>query len=450
VDTILLVLSLVVYQSYGFLVNDYFDLPYDMMVGKEHGLGLSSTNHLAIEPAGPAPTTMISASCMEKPRVRVLIRTRAQGRSLILPYSSWRAEKGHMGIFAGIAGLRAWRGALFTANIHICLLAVFYLLLAVPFSRSSLDISLLVGSLVLYQSYGFLVNDYFDFPYDMRAGKDHGLSKFREWQIILLLIALATANVILCLIVEHSLAFILLMLISYVLATLYSAPPVRFKGRGIIGFIVDASIEKMLPVLLVFSFFEHYGTDTILFSVLVNGLQFNTMMEQQIDDCEADANVGVRTLVVGIGKDKAQKILHYVLYPLNVISIVLLVALIGLWAPTARPGETIGSAIVLLGFLGLCMSKRVDRIAHDVAEQKFLTLARLLYNSRQMPFGIAYLNAGFEGGIILALGTAVALRSLAYSPLTLIYAGSLYYYSGLYIILATHLAALTGSWVVLK
>ena len=333
---------------------------------------------------------------------------------------------------AALAGLRAWRGALFTANIHVCFFTLFYLLLVTDFQRSSVEAALLLLSLVLYQSYGFLVNDYFDMPYDKLVGKEHGLAKLEKWQVVSLLVTLAGSSNVLLFSVQHDWVSEALFAMAYLLATLYSAPPVRLKGRGILSFICDILIEKTLPVFIIFSFFQHYGLDTILILLLITTLQFNTVLEQQVDDCDSDARVGTRTLAVRMGEYSARKILRGIFYPLNMISIVLLVAIVPLWLPMTLTGLVIGSAILALGFLGLRASSNNSPVSSERGEERFVKLARLLYNSREMPMGLAYLNAGFEVIIISTLGVYVVLKYFACIVLLLFYAGSLYYYSGLY------------------
>ena len=75
-------------------------------------------------------------------------------------------------------------------DMHVCLLAIFYILIVDNLFNPSKAL-ILILSIGFYFMYGFLINDFFDISYDIKAGKKravHGLSKNAFLGLIFLVI----------------------------------------------------------------------------------------------------------------------------------------------------------------------------------------------------------------------------------------------------------------------
>ena len=320
-----------------------------------------------------------------------------------------------------IMRLRAWKFPLFTVNIHVCYLAIFYLLLITNFSSNIWDVLLLLIAVSLYQSYGSLINDYFDMPYDKLAGKKKPIYRLREWQIIGLLVVITFINFSLVLFVIHDIVFTFIFLIAYFLATFYSAPPLRFKDRALIGFICDSIIEKPLPVLLIFCFFSHFEIDTLLFVLLAGTVQLYTVIKQQIDDYENDILTKTNTFVVSIGKDNAEKILNTYFYPINAVSIILFYMIVLIRIPSV----SMFLSLIVLNVLGYLVPRALK--LEDVKSFIGTFPAR----SREL----TYLNISFQSILIFVLALKCTIESFQYIPLLLLFITSQYYLVKTYIYL---------------
>jgi len=197
---------------------------------------------------------------------------------------------------------RAWKMWL-SDNMHISLLALFYvLLIGVP--ANLLDSLILISSIGFYLMYGFLINDFFDMPYDIAAGKKRPVHELPKTAFIGIIFGVVLLSVLHLLYLKEIL-YTIIYIVAYILATLYSAPPVRFKDREITGVVVDALIEKTLPVLVVFAFFYHFKFDTVLFLMTAFAIQTLAITRHQIQDFDADSKTGVHSVVVDVGLDKA-------------------------------------------------------------------------------------------------------------------------------------------------
>ena len=199
---------------------------------------------------------------------------------------------------------RAWKMWI-SDNMHISLLALFYvLLIGVP--ANLLDSLILISSIGFYLMYGFLINDFFDMPYDIAAGKKRPIHELPRIAFMGIIFCVVLLSVLHLLYLKETL-YTIIYIVAYILATLYSAPPVRFKDREITGVVVDALIEKTLPVLVVFVFFNHFEFDTLLFLMTAFAIQTLAIIRHQIQDFYADLKTGVHSVVVDVGLDKALK-----------------------------------------------------------------------------------------------------------------------------------------------
>lgn len=224
-------------------------------------------------------------------------------------------------------GYRGWK-VWMSYDMHISLLALFYILLVDNLFRP-LDSLVLISSLGFYFMYGFLINDFFDMPYDITAGKKRAVHEMPKIAFIGIILAVVLISVLHLLYLKEIL-YIITYITSYLLATLYSAPPIRFKNRGLAGIVVNGLIEKTLPVLAIFAFFNHFDIDTLIFLAVSFSFGIIEIVTHQIYDYENDLTTEIHSFVTTIGMDKALKSYKYVICPFSGMLIVLLCFIISL------------------------------------------------------------------------------------------------------------------------
>lgn len=229
-----------------------------------------------------------------------------------------------------LMGYRGWK-VWMSYDMHIVLLAIFYVLIVDNLFRP-LDSLVLVSSFGFYFMYGFLINDLFDMPYDIATGKKRAVHELPRITFVVIILAVVFISVLHLLYLKGTF-YIATYIVSYILATLYSAPPVRFKSRGFSGIVINGLIEKMLPVLAVFAFFNHFGIDTIIFIVASFFIGVVDIITHQIYDYESDLKSGIRTFVVNIGVEKALKTYNHFICPFSGMVMLLLCFLICIKIP---------------------------------------------------------------------------------------------------------------------
>ena len=106
------------------------------------------------------------------------------------------------------------------------------------------SILIIILSLALYISYTFIWNDYCDMPYDQMVGKWRAVHELPKLFVIGLTASLLFTNFLVVFLFVENALFSLVYALAYFLSTFYSAPPIRFKERGILGLLIYWEIKK--------------------------------------------------------------------------------------------------------------------------------------------------------------------------------------------------------------
>lgn len=209
------------------------------------------------------------------------------------------------------------------------LLAVAYLIIGwceIPFESALTNVFLFSIWLLGVFSFGFFVNDIYDNKYDLAAGKSNFTNSISP-TVKSLIIVFLTALTIAPWVFIHSNVFLLaLVIIHFILAILYSAPPVRFKERGVFGILDCALIEISLPLLIIAASFLRFGNAEAppLIIVLAAIWSFffgvRNILFHQIDDYKNDSISNVKTFVVRYGLHNSNKIIDYGIFPIEILS----------------------------------------------------------------------------------------------------------------------------------
>jgi 4-hydroxybenzoate polyprenyltransferase len=182
--------------------------------------------------------------------------------------------------------------------------AAFYataLTLQLPVSslwRTALTILL---ALVPGAAYVSVINDLTDRDEDLEAGKPNRLAgRSRGYAAVLIAITVA-AGLVFCFLWRRDTLLLSLYLAAWLAFSLYSLPPFRWKTRGILGVLCDASGAHLFPTLVaVVLTFRHADRPVnAVWLLTVAAWAFATgirgILLHQLEDLEADRHAGVRT-----------------------------------------------------------------------------------------------------------------------------------------------------------
>lgn len=332
--------------------------------------------------------------------------------------------------------LRAWRVGIIALPIQVCYFVVFYLGLRTGKTFAVGTLLLLVLSLWLYLAYIVLVNDYADRAVDAAVGKGtpergHGLSPDAVRAI---LVAVLAASALAVISIRGGVVFDALWVVAFALGTAYSLPPFSLKERGAAGLIADSMIEKPLPVLIVFAFFEYYGPEVLIFPVL--GELLDAVFKHQARDHDIDVKEGVKTFAVRLGKPLSDSVVEAT-HRADVFMVVVAFATVILEIPEVRTAAALWLAALLLLF---CLAAVRFRgfLFHPMSAQ-WSAPARW----DDPPFVVLF-NSGFQALLTPTLGFALVLLRPSFLPILVLFLISLAPYIFAYALVALVRSKLLG------
>lgn len=212
--------------------------------------------------------------------------------------------------------------------------------------------------------YVSVLNDLTDREADRRAGKPNRLADRRAgrwWAVVAA--ALATGAAIACIAWWHCGAALAVYAGAWIAFALYSVPPVRLKGRGVLGAVADAAGAHVFPHLLMVAVVLHAAgrpfasafTAAVAVWALAHGLR--GAIWHQLRDAEADARSGLVTFARA-RPTAARALGRRVLFPVELAAFAALLALahepllilvLPLWAVVElRRARRWGGAVVVV------------------------------------------------------------------------------------------------------
>ena len=131
-------------------------------------------------------------------------------------------------------------------------LAYAFLLIGAVEPASALHSVPLVALCICFvAAYGHVVNDIFDVGMDAAAGKPNAMARFSTGPRIALLLGLLGGGFGSLAVLGARPPLVALLAANYLLPTLYSAPPTRFKERGVSSVLSDLLASHVVPMLFV-------------------------------------------------------------------------------------------------------------------------------------------------------------------------------------------------------
>jgi 4-hydroxybenzoate polyprenyltransferase len=220
----------------------------------------------------------------------------------------------------------------------------------------------IIVAMFLAASYVSVLNDLTDWPEDLASGKvTSETERSRGLRLIALIFCLAGGLCVLFWFRHYPLTS-LFYLANWIVFALYSIPPVRLKARGAWGLLMDSFGSHVLPTLwgvMLISEGTHLALPVSFMIPLVLwafALGLRGILFHQIRDYENDHQIGVQTFVVRTGPNLPRRLVVWILFPIELVTLVLVLMQVG--SPWAWP---------LLAFYFLVVSIRYFYLGVKIA-----------------------------------------------------------------------------------
>jgi len=174
------------------------------------------------------------------------------------------------------------------------ILSLYYLGLALTFT-------------IILLQYGFLINSYCD--------NDRKIFKPKITRLVLFFLGLA---IVFLLLITRQPIPISIGLITFFLATYYSAPPLRFKKRAWLG-LSAVFAQYVLPFVFFISLMAVKTDIAIVLAVYLTILGTIKLIIHQVDDYHTDKDKKINTIVVLSGKKKGLQMCYVLLAALMIV-----------------------------------------------------------------------------------------------------------------------------------
>ncbi len=308
-----------------------------------------------------------------------------------------------------VVRLRAWKLALAGPSVY-WYFPIFYALLTGHPRVSPVGLVALLAVLMVSASWGFLLNDLFDREADSKSGRAdviHGHT-LKKSTMQLLIISTAIISWIVVFLIGGGYIFKIILAIDYLIATLYSLPPIKLKIRRFWGFLANSLMERPLPILVFLSYMDYYNVYTLLLPILME-LSWS-VFKHQTADVRQDINAGVTTFAAYLGEVLSNKIVNLFLNPLSVISLLFLTFLGILNIPELRPLLEISFAVTLVGVLLSFFAERKGVMTTYITptDPPYIMFLNLSYKFMLVPimaYGVMTLTPTYYLIIVFLLGT---------------------------------------------
>jgi 4-hydroxybenzoate polyprenyltransferase len=209
-------------------------------------------------------------------------------------------------------------------------------------ARAFVLLGALLFSAVCLAAYGHVINDVCDVEADRRAGKPNRIARLSVAARAALLLALLVVGLLPWLAIRLDRTAAACLFFICALPTVYAAPPLRLKERGVWGALADASMAHAVPALFTLALFASQAETrwglTVPLMVATGawalGVGLRGIVLHEIWDLDNDLQAGVRTFVARIGRERARRLVTRVIFPAEMAGLCAMSLLLMLAAPS--------------------------------------------------------------------------------------------------------------------
>ena len=215
----------------------------------------------------------------------------------------------------------------YNSKIPLVFLCIYYAALCRPELGAFFvlgETARLLAVIIVYASFGFLVNSYSDRQVDVEAGKPNPLAAMTETRARLLVAVVALVGLAgsFLLYLDRVSVFVVTVA-AYLVAAAYSLAPVRLKERDLWGLVAGGLAQRTFPALIVFQAMAVWDAASIAICCMLTMMGIRFMAIHQAKDRESDLRARVKTVATTRGVPFLKDLTNLVLLPLELIALTL-------------------------------------------------------------------------------------------------------------------------------
>lgn len=149
-------------------------------------------------------------------------------------------------------------------------------------------------------AFGYAFNDYSDAKEDLNVGKTNHLALLKKSMQLLLVIALLFVGVAFPVCLMPALGMVLIVLLSFIMAVLYSYRRFGIKQRGLWGLVVSSLAQRVCPLLAVFYLFDDWSVTSFLLALLSFIVGLRWILVHQAEDHDNDKMSHTKSFVINL------------------------------------------------------------------------------------------------------------------------------------------------------
>ena len=187
----------------------------------------------------------------------------------------------------------------------------------------------MLWSACLLATAAYVVNDWYDREVDRAIGKESTVMAMRGPVVAALHVTLVVVAALPWLLLGLSTTAWVAFAAIVILPLVYSAPPLRWKTRGGLGVVADASLAHLAPTTFALAAFGALDLDDRVAPTLVavaalvwsGAVGLRAIISHEIVDLESDRIAGVETWVGRIGVERATGIGTWAVFPVELAAL---------------------------------------------------------------------------------------------------------------------------------
>ena len=158
-------------------------------------------------------------------------------------------------------------------------------------------------------AFGYTFNNYSDAKEDLLAGKANYMTRFTKSQQLFIVFSFLVMGIAVPVCISPSMGMLLIVLLSFLMAFLYSYRRFEVKQRGLWGLTVSSLAQRVCPMFVIFYLFNDWSITTFILIFLSFFVGLRWILVHQAEDHDNDKLSHTNSFVVNLNNSNSKILL---------------------------------------------------------------------------------------------------------------------------------------------